>query len=123
MLRRSTSPFNPPKRKKKPVLGGKFFFLSNCSKVVLIATQDSGSHHWQPAKDALKRLGVKEPILKPFRGSFAFIGYAGTNKPSWIAQEQEARYQGPSIIHLRIPLQQGPPGKDLIRISLAFHCP
>lgn len=86
----------------------------------MIATQDSASHHWQPAKGALMRLGVTEPILKPFRGSFAFIGYAGANKPSWIAQEQEDRRQGPSIIHLRIALKQDPPGKDLFRIHSIF---
>jgi len=78
-------------------------------KVVLIATQDSASNTWQPAADALRRLGVTDPILLEFRGSFAFIGYAGANKPSWIAQEQQKRYEGPSIIHLRIPLQQSAP--------------
>ena len=87
----------------------------------MIATQDDGSTHWQPAKGELMRLGATEPISKPFRGSFAFIGYAGAIKPSWIAQEQEDRSQGPSIIHLRIALQQDPPGKDLFRIHSIFR--
>ncbi|XP_044165741.1 uncharacterized protein LOC114963329 isoform X1 [Acropora millepora] len=78
-------------------------------KIILISTQDDATHYWHPAKAALIKLGVTEPILKPFRGSFAFVGYAGVNKPSWIAQEQRARGQGPSVIHLRIPLQQSPP--------------
>ena len=82
----------------------------------MIATQDSASNTWQPAADALRRLGVTDPILLEFRGSFAFIGYAGGNKPSWIAQEQQKRYEGPSIIHLRIPLQQSAPG------DLTFTC-
>ena len=87
------------------------FYLSYRDKIILISTQDDATHYWHPAKAALIKLGVTEPILKPFRGSFAFVGYAGVNKPSWIAQEQRARGQGPSVIHLRIPLQQSPPGK------------
>ena len=86
-------------------------YLSYRDKIILISTQDDATHYWHPAKAALIKLGVTEPILKPFRGSFAFVGYAGVNKPSWIAQEQRARGQGPSVIHLRIPLQQSPPGK------------
>ena len=78
----------------------------------MIAAQDAASHHWQPALDEFKRLGVTDPILMVFRGSFAFIGYAGENKPSWIAQEQALRHQGPSIIRLRIAIEQSPPGND-----------
>jgi len=29
------------------------------------------------AEEALKRLGATDPILKDFRGSLAFVGYAG----------------------------------------------
>ena len=34
------------------------------------------------------------------------IGYAQPSKPSWIAQEQQKRYEGPSEIFLRIALMQ-----------------
>ncbi|XP_068694508.1 uncharacterized protein [Montipora foliosa] len=81
----------------------------NGEKIVLIATQDTAEKYWLPAKPALIKLGGTEPILMEFRGSFAFIGYAGNKKPSWIAQEQRPRGKGPSVIHLRIPLQQSPP--------------
>ena len=54
------------------------------------------------ALDALKRLGATEPIAD-YRGSFAFVGYAGENKPSWITQKSTRRGQGPSEIFLKIP--------------------
>ena len=76
------------------------------SKIVLVAIQDEGSSQVSPALNALKRLGAKDPILTDYRGSFALIGYAQPSKPSWIAQEQQKRYEGPSEIFLRIPLMQ-----------------
>ena len=54
------------------------------------------------ALDALKRLGATEPIAD-YRGSFAFVGYAGVTKPSWIGQKSAKRGQGPSEIFLKIP--------------------
>jgi len=67
-----------------------------------------------PALSALRRLGAKDPILVALRGSFAFAGYAETNKPSWVTQQQHERYQGPSIISLVIPLQSHQSGKNAI---------
>lgn len=75
-------------------------------KIVLVAIQDAGDTYISPAIDALKRLGATDPILTEHRSSFAFVGYAQANKPSWIAQEQQNRYEGPSEIFLRIPLTQ-----------------
>ena len=80
--------------------------LISCSKIVLVAIQDEGSSQVSPALNALKRLGAKVPILTDYQGSFALIGYAQPSKPSWIEQEQEKRYEGPSEIFLRIPLIQ-----------------
>ena len=79
----------------------------------MIATQESASNYWHAAADALKRLGATDPILSEYRSSFAFIGYAGENKPSWIAQEQEKRAEGASMIKLKVPLEQGPPGRSI----------
>lgn len=80
--------------------------FSTCSKIVLVATQDEGSQYVSPALDALKRLGAKDLILNNFRGSFALVGNAQSNKPDWIAQEQQKGYKGPSEIILQIPLMQ-----------------
>ncbi|KAL9970212.1 hypothetical protein ACROYT_G022549 [Oculina patagonica] len=90
------------------------------NKIVLVAIQDSGSNHFPEAVDALKRLGATDPILIDFRGSFALAGYAGVNKPSWIAQQQARRFQGPSEISLRVPLTpncNGPLGMETGAIS------
>ena len=78
-----------------------------CSKIILVAVQDSGSSHVGVALNALKRVGAADPILVDFRGSFALIGTADTNKPAWIAQDQHPRYKGPSVISRRIPLTLG----------------
>ena len=56
------------------------------------------------AIDALKRLGATEPVFSGWRGSFAFAGYAGADKPLWIAQKSEKARLGPSEISLKIPL-------------------
>ena len=91
-----------------------------CSKIVLIAIQDAGSTYISSALNALKRLGVKDPILTDFRGSFALIGYTQPSKPSWITQEQQKRYEGPSEIFLRIPLKQSPQARKCIIILVFF---
>lgn len=90
-------------------------YLNNITgdKIVLIAIQDSASNHSLSAADAFKRLGATDPIFTEYRNSFAFIGYAGENKPLWIAQEQAKAAEGPSTIKLRIPLQQGPAGVQM----------
>ncbi|XP_078368661.1 uncharacterized protein LOC144652511 isoform X2 [Oculina patagonica] len=90
----------------------------NGTKIVLVAIQDAGSTYVSPAINALKRLGAKDPILKDFRGSFALVGYAQPSKPSWIAQEQQKRYEGPSEILLRIPLKQSSQPPSLLNVDL-----
>ena len=68
-----------------------------------MAIQDEGSKFMKSALDALKRLGATEPVVPDYQGSFALVGYAGENKPSWIAQKSAKRGQGPSEIFLKIP--------------------
>ena len=67
-----------------------------------MAIQDEGSNYVRSALIALKRLGATEPIAD-YQGSFAFVGYAGVTKPSWIGQKSAKRGQGPSEISLKIP--------------------
>ena len=88
--------------------------MINCSKIVLVATQDNGSKHVSAALNAIERLGATDPILVAWRGSFAFAGYAETNKPSWVTQAQHERYRGPSMMSLVIPLQSHQSGKILL---------
>ena len=81
-----------------------FLPICLCSKIVLVTIQDEGSKYVSDAEDALKRLGASDPILKDFRGSLAFVGYAGDEKPSWISLVQRNSGEGPSEISVRIPL-------------------
>ncbi|PFX27383.1 Neurogenic locus Notch protein [Stylophora pistillata] len=74
------------------------------NKIVLVATQDSAASYMSPAIDALKRLGATDPLQANYRDSFTFSGYSGVNKPQWITQKREDRYQGPSEIFPHIPL-------------------
>ena len=82
---------------------------SNCRKIVLVAIQDQGSTYISPAIDALKRVGATDDLLNltEFRGSFALVGFAGVNRPSWIAQQNAKRERGPSEISLTIPSSEG----------------
>lgn len=82
----------------------KRIFCTFHSKIVLVAIQDAGSNQGPAAFDALRRLGATDLILNDFRGSYALVGYARQNKPSWIAQQQAHSGQGPSEISLKIPL-------------------
>jgi len=77
-------------------------------KIVLVTIQDEGSKYVPDAVDALKRLGATDPILQDFRGSFAFAGYAGDAKPTWVSQEQRDSEKGPCEISVRIPLSPIP---------------
>ena len=69
----------------------------------MVAIGDDGSRYGSPALDALRRLGAKDPILTEFRSLFALAGYAQSNKPDWITQEQHERYKGPSEIDNSTP--------------------
>lgn len=70
----------------------------------MVSVQDEGSKHMAAAIDALKRMGAVDPVTIGFRDSFVFAGYSGWDKPEWIAQNQQPRGQGPSILSLIIPL-------------------
>ena len=69
-----------------------------------MAIQDEGSNYVRSALNALKRLGATEPVLPDYQGSFALVGYAGVNKPSWVEQKIAKRGLGPSEISLKIQL-------------------
>ena len=69
-----------------------------------MAIQDEGSNYVRSALNALKRLGATEPVLPDYKGSFALVGYAGVNKPSWVEQKIAKRGLGPSKISLKIQL-------------------
>lgn len=72
----------------------------------MVAIGDEGSLHVSPAINALKRLGASDPdVTVTLRESYALIGYAGDNKPSWIEQKSATKANGPSIISSRIPLK------------------
>ena len=90
--------------------------FSRYSYIILVAIQDAGSRYIQPALDALRRIGAKDPILLGYRGSFALAGYAQANKPSWVTQAQQNRFKGPSEIHVKIPLKL--PRKNVLNKSL-----
>ena len=78
---------------------------------MLVAIQDEGSIHMSPAIDALKRLGVTDPVQPDDRGSFAF---AEANKPQWITQRRADKGQGPSEIFPKIALSAGVFGYQLV---------
>jgi len=71
----------------------------------LVAIQDEGSRYVSQAIGALERLGATD-INPDFRGTFAFAGYAGNTKPSWITQQQHNGGEGPSTISIQIPLSK-----------------
>ena len=49
-------------------------------------------------------VGATDPVQPDDRGSFAFAGYAGANKPQWITQRRADKGQGPSEIFPKIAL-------------------
>lgn len=52
-----------------------------------MATQDEAKRRMTPAGySALLRIGAKKPLKDGYRGSFAFIGYSGKRKPSYVQQ-------------------------------------
>ena len=69
-----------------------------------MAFQDEGSNYVRKALMPLKRLGATEPVLPDYKGSFALVGYAGENKPSWVEEKIAKRGLGPSEISLKIQL-------------------
>ena len=71
--------------------------------VVLIAVKDSGGRFVDDAANALKSLGATEPLNPGYRGSWLLVGYKGTGeKPSWIRQEEQEQFFGPSFITVRV---------------------
>lgn len=90
----------------KPLLINQSNAYSFLSYIVLVAIGDEGSLHVLPAINALKRLGASDPdVTVKLRESYALIGYAGDNKPSWIEQKSATKANGPSVISSRILLK------------------
>ena len=86
-----------------------------------MAIQDEGSNYVRSALNALKRLGATEPVFPDYRGSFALVGYAGVNKPSWVEQKIAKRGLGPSEISLKIQLTNpGPQPHPAITFFLDY---
>ena len=88
-----------------------------------MAFQDEGSNYVRKALMPLKRLGATEPVLPDYKGSFALVGYAGENKPSWVEEKIAKRGLGPSEISLKIQLtnpvpQPHPPSPFFLNILL-----
>ena len=77
--------------------------MLSCSKIVVVAIQDDGSRFVSEAIGALERLGATG-INPEYRATFAFVGYAGYPKPSWVAQQQRSSGLGPSSLFVQIPL-------------------
>ena len=79
-------------------------FLVHFSKIILIAVQDEGSIHLKQAFDALKRIGGYDLGFLDYRGSYALVGHAGEQRPSYVKQVQSKSGQGPSVISMTVPL-------------------
>ena len=79
-------------------------FLVHFSKIILIAVQDEGSIHLKQAFDALKRIGGYDLGFLDYRGSYALVGHAGEERPSYVKQVQSKSGQGPSVISMTVPL-------------------
>ena len=60
-------------------------FLSR--KIILVASQSDVTKRMTSAGyAALRKIGAKKPFKLNFRGSFAFIGYSGRGRPSYVQQ-------------------------------------
>ena len=57
-----------------------------CSRVVIVAVQDSGAAKIGNALEYLKKIGAQDPLISELRSSFALIGYKGAEIPKWITQ-------------------------------------
>lgn len=56
-------------------------------KIILVASQSDVTKRMTPAGyAALLKIGAKKPFKVNFRGSFAFIGYSGRGRPSYVQQ-------------------------------------
>ncbi|CAB3982538.1 chymotrypsinogen B-like [Paramuricea clavata] len=78
-------------------------------KVILIAVQDEArSRMTSSLESAIVRVGGRKPVRPAYRGSFALVGYTGTDRPSWIQQVMKPRRMGPSQIMTVISSGPGP---------------
>lgn len=74
-----------------------------------MAIQDDGTiFSVLAAYDELKKMGNgTESFDFSYRGSLAFVGYAGNKpKPSWIVMKQNFTGGGPTIVKTKIPLRK-----------------
>ena len=70
--------------------------------VVMVAVVDTGAPYGNTVE--MKSLGAVSPSMS-YRESYAFIGYKGDHKPSWIREVKKGRNgAGPSIANTRIKL-------------------
>ena len=80
-----------------------------CRKVILIAVQDEGASRMTSSlESAIVRVGGTKPVRPAYRGSYALVGYAGPERPSWIKQVMKPRRRGPSEIMAVISSGSGP---------------
>ena len=60
---------------------------------MLVAIQDEAQRKMiGSAYTALRKIGARNPLNVGYRGSFAFIGYTGPGRPSFVQQVMESNY-------------------------------
>lgn len=74
-------------------------------KIVIVAVQDEGYNQLGVVGiKALQSIGAVNPKNIGYRGSFAFLGYKGTSKRTWVQQLSNARWKGPTTLKASVPL-------------------
>ena len=81
----------------------KFIEEAASDSIIAVSLQDSGEIHLSQAISALRSIGAKNPVAT-LRSSFALLGYKGIKSVSWIGEESQPRYKGPSVIRKRFEL-------------------
>lgn len=83
----------------------KFIDQLSVGKIVVAAVQDEGTGSlYDEGIKGLESLGAVDPKGIGIRGSFAFIGYKGKNRPAWVRQVMNKSGEGPSKLNTIIPL-------------------
>ena len=68
----------------------------------MIAVQNEASRALtKNAKSTLGKIGLSPPNFG-FRGSYALVGYTGPEKQPWIAQVENTKSKGPSVLKRNI---------------------
>ena len=63
----------------------------------------------QSGAGVLARIGAVSPYFPEEEGSWALIGYKGSNTVNWIKQGYKNKGQGPTVLAATIPLSSAPP--------------